>query len=89
MLREPRAALPPPPALLALLRDAGIEVTAAGRASISGIVTPDVFLELFGTPPPTQSGFADDINQPPLPIPMTLEHAVSSISIAPRHIPMK
>lgn len=89
LLRHPGAEPELDPALHALLASQGLDVTCAGRASISASVSEADFTRLFGPPPPVAAGFAARLQTTPaLPVPPALQDAVSLITIAPRHADM-
>ncbi|NHZ39720.1 MULTISPECIES: hypothetical protein [Massilia] len=86
LLRDPARDRSDDPALCALLEAHGMHVTACGLATISAETSPAEAENLFGPIPNVRAGFASDVTSTPaLAIPADLQHAVSLITIAPRH----
>ncbi len=74
------------PALRAVLEAHGMAITATGCATVSVQMSEAQFDTLFGTPPAHASGFAaQPLAQSALVVPANLSHAVSLITLAPRH----
>ncbi|MDQ1831353.1 hypothetical protein [Massilia scottii] len=86
LLRDPARDRSDDPALCALLEAHGMHVTACGMATISAETSLADAEKLFGPISNVRAGFASDVTSTPaLAIPADLEHAVSLITIAPRH----
>ena len=86
LLRDPARDRSDDPALCALLEAHGMHVTACGMATISAETSPAEAENLFGPIPHIRAGFASDVTSTPaLAIPADLQHAISLITIAPRH----
>ncbi|MES2320519.1 MAG: hypothetical protein V4631_23830 [Pseudomonadota bacterium] len=89
LLRHPGAEPELDPALRALLESLGLDITCAGRASVSATVSDTDFARLFGPPPPVQAGFAaSPLTAPDLPVPPALHDHISLITVAPHHAAM-
>ncbi|MCE3603445.1 hypothetical protein LXA47_07470 [Massilia sp. P8910] len=87
VLRDPSRDRIDDPALCALLEAHGLRVTACGMATISAETSLAEAENLFGPIPNVRAGFASDVTSTPaLAIPADLRHAVSLITIAPRHV---
>ncbi|RSZ58564.1 hypothetical protein HF313_07355 [Massilia atriviolacea] len=86
LLRDPARDRSDDPALCALLEAHGMHVTACGMATISAETSQAEAENVFGPIPNVRAGFASDVTSTPaLAVPADLQHAISLITIAPRH----
>jgi hypothetical protein len=86
LLRDPARDRADDTALCALLEAHGMHVTACGLATISAESSQAEAENLFGPIPNVRAGFASGVTSTPaLAIPADLQHAISLITIAPRH----
>lgn len=84
LLRHPTAQPELDDDLRAQLEKLGIRVTGNGRVTVSAEISPADYEKLFHALP-VPSGRPEDT--PDLPIPASLEGAVTLITIAPQHVP--